>query len=328
MSASEPLLSVIVPTRNTRMLTLACLRSLEEAVQTDTVEVLVVDDASQDGTVEAIRASFPKVKLLRNPEPAGFTGAANRGLGEARGCFLLLLNSDTEVPAESLGALLDGFSDPELAGVGIIGARLVYPDGRSQWSGGQEPGLLWLFLLSSGLARVLSRWAVYRRLRALARPGASSPVRVVDWVTGAALALRREVLEQVGHLDCRFDFYAQDLDLCLRAKDAGWRVVVLTRFRVLHHHGASIARQRATVQSQHLELLWSDLLRWAEKRRGRVWSRHALRALRWGARWRIWILKLLLLVVRGNRRVDLRSTIRACERARGALNIVDSQDGS
>ena len=282
--AADPHLSVVVPTRDTRDLVLRCLASLAAAAPPGT-EILLVDDGSRDGTAEAVEARFPGVRVLRNAEPTGFSRAANRGLGATQGGLLLLLNSDTEVAPAALTALAARFAaEPSL---GVLGAALYYPDGSPQWSGGREPSLAWLFGLASGLPPLLGRLPLYRRLRPLAAEGSPRPV---DWVTGAALALRRQVWEEVGPLDESFRFYAQDLDLCLRARRAGWQIEIAPEVQVLHHHGATISRgpgATGTLARQHPELLWTDLLRWARKHKGPSWAASAGRALRWGAALRL-----------------------------------------
>jgi hypothetical protein len=278
-SPMAPPLSIVIPTHDTRELTLRCLGSLF-ASPVPGMEVILVDDASGDSTAEAARRRYPQVSVLRNGEAARFTRSANRGLALATGEILLLLNSDTEVEAGGLARLLEVFAnEPEL---GIAGALLHYPDGSPQWSGGREPALTWFLALTSGLPALLARLPFYRR----ARPLAVDRPRAVDWVTGAAMAFRRPVWESAGPLDEGFRFYAQDLDLCLRARRAGFTVEVRPELRVLHHHGATIGRAAGARGHQHPELLWSDLLRWARKHHGERWARRAERALGAGVRLR------------------------------------------
>lgn len=289
MSSTRPSLSVVVPTRDTRELTLRCLASLVTAGTMER-EVIVVDEASGDGTGAAVGERFPGVRLLANPRPLGFTAAANRGLAAARGDLLVLLNSDTEVDPGALDRLAAAFAAD--ASLGIAGATLRYPDGGAQWSAaGSEPGALWLFAVASGLPALLARLPGWRRLRPPAgsapaaeggAPAAAAP-RPAAWVTGAALALRRAVWQACGPLDERYRFYAQDLDLCLAAGDAGWRVAVVPGFGVVHHHGATIGGGGGGGGRQNAELLWTDLVRWAGKRRGPAGARRAARALLAGA---------------------------------------------
>ncbi len=272
-------LSIIIPSRDTKDLTLTCLHSLGD-LPAD-VEVLVVDDGSTDGTAEAIAADprLPCVRTLRSEVGTGFTRAANRGLLAARGDLLLLLNSDTEVEAGGIAVLRAAFAaDPKL---GIAGAALSFPDGRPQWSGGGAPSDLWLFGLASGLPAFIGRLAPYRRARPLRRAGE------VEWVTGAALCVRRAAVEPIGApgpLDERYRFYAQDLDLCLTVRERGWKVAILPEFHVLHHHGATIRQDGGTSSDQkHPELLLTDLLLAAAKHRGTSGAAAARRALRAGA---------------------------------------------
>ena len=274
-------LSVVIPTHDTREITLRCLASLADGVAGG-AEVVLVDDGSGDGTGEAVRSRHPLVRIVRHEEALGFTSSANDGLRSAGGDVLLLLNSDTEVEPGALDRLLRALEDdPRL---GVASPLLRNPDGSPQWSGGSAPTRLWLFLLTAGLPAALGAVPGYRRLRPVRSEGGGG----VAWVTGAAMAIRREVWEQVGPLDAGFRFYVQDLDFCLRARDAGWKVRLVPEARMLHLGGASIGRRPGAVrQSAHPGLLWTDLLRWGEKRHGRRWAAQAGRLMTLGGRLRI-----------------------------------------
>jgi GT2 family glycosyltransferase len=263
--ASELCLSVVIPSFNTAELTVQCLTTLQQELP-PRGEVIVVDDGSRDDTVARIRAGHPGVLLICHEQPQGFTSAANHGMARAGGDVLLLLNSDTEIPRHGLDALLPAFAEqPRL---GIAGAELTYPDGSAQWGGGPAPGLIWLLMLTSGLPGLLALVPGYRRLRPLAAGS-----RRVDWVTGAALAIRRKAWDDVGPLDRRYRFYCQDLDLCLRVAAAGWEVQQLPSFQVIHHLGASIGKEKETTRHGSApELLWQDLLIWARHHRGSGWA--------------------------------------------------------
>ncbi|HEV8241184.1 MAG TPA: glycosyltransferase [Thermoanaerobaculia bacterium] len=278
-------LSVVIPTHDTRELVLACLAALAAAVPPPD-EIILVDDGSGDGTAAAVAASYPAVRLLRHERPLGFTAAANAGAALATGDLLLLLNSDTEPAPEALGALLAAFSDdPRL---GVAGAALTYPDGTPQWSGGRAPDARWLFALGSGIAQRLGGFAPWRRRRPVSGHGGGE----VEWVTGAALAIRRSLWHELGGFDPRFELYAQDLDLCVRARERGWRVAVVAASRVVHHHGATIGQAsrdlaageggKALTARADAPRLWADLVRWAAKRRGPAAGRRAARWLRLG----------------------------------------------
>jgi GT2 family glycosyltransferase len=303
MSSAEDLhpesrLSVVIPSHNTAELTLRCLETVLAAnpfSNPQALEVLVVDDASSDGTAQSIEERFPQVRVLRRDESGSFTVAANQGMAASRGEILLLLNSDTEVEADSLAALVQAFEDD--SALGIAGARLFFANGQPQWSGGKEPGLLWFFALASGLPAALRKYRLYRRIR----PVSGSAGAEVDWVTGAALAIRRSLWQRLSPFDERFRFYAQDLDLCSQARAAGWRVAVLPGFRVLHHQGATVATL-AEGRRQDVLRLWTDLLIWAGLRKGASWARWAGRALVFGGRLRLGARRVRALTLQGQAR--------------------------
>lgn len=276
----EHRVSVVIPTHNTRELTVRSVESLL-ASGFEGVEVIVVDDGSEDGTEQALGARFPSVRVVANERPRGYTASANRGLAAAHGPILLLLNSDTEVDPDGLDELERAFR--RRSDLGVVGAALRYPDGTPQWSGGGEPSLLWLFGLASGLPALVARIPGMR----VVRPVRGTAGEQVDWVTGAAMAFRREVLEQVGSLDEGFRLYCQDLDFCARARQAGWGVSVAPGFRVLHHHGATIGRGSDAAGRQDPERLWTDLVRWGRKHRGDSWARRAGWTLGAGGRLRL-----------------------------------------
>ncbi len=311
-------LSVVVPTHDTRDLTLRCLAAVERAAPD--AEVVVVDDASSDGTAEAVAAAHPRTRLLRLSAAAGFTRAANLGLAAAGGAVLLLLNSDTEVDAAGIAAARRLLAaEPR---VGAVGASLHYPDGSPQWSGGREPTLPWLLALASGVAGLLGRLPLYRHLKP---PGARG-LAAVEWVTGAAMALRRSAWRQAGPFDEDFRFYAQDLDLCTALRQKGWWIVFLPNFRVLHHHGATIGRSAGAAGGrQHIELLWSDLLLWAVKWRGPAWARRAAAALGAGARLRLLARALALPFLPAARRASWRNESGALRRALVGLGRVSPE---
>ena len=273
-------LSVVIPTHDTRELTLRCLGSLGHG-GVSPVDVVVVDDASSDGTAEAVRADLPEVVVVETGRNVGFSRAVNLGVEKAAGDVILVLNSDTEVGEGALAALVAAFSDDET--LGIAGAELMDPDGTPQWRAGRWPTGTWLFAQASGLGSILSRIPGRR----IAGSGGAAVSGAVDWVSGAAMAVRREVWVNCGPLDESFRFYCQDLDLCYSARQAGWSVAVVPSFGVLHHHGATIANAPGASGAFHPAHLWTDLVRFAAKNQGPEKARRAAKALRAGARVRL-----------------------------------------
>lgn len=255
-------LSIVIPTFNTGAMTLRCCRAALAALPDDG-EVIVVDDGSTDGTLELLSAEVPEVRVVRLETNRRFAGAANAGVAAARGRIVLLLNSDALVDAGALTALLDAFARD--ARLGVAGARLLNRDGSPQWSGGALPTLLWVLVMVSGWARFLPR-----RVR---RPSGGE----VGWVSGAAMAFRREVWEVAGPLNETYRFYAQDLEFCARAGAAGWRVRVVEDARVVHEGGTTMRSWRGVDLPHDPALLWPDVLQWGRAHHGRAWG-----AVAWG----------------------------------------------
>ena len=313
-------LSLVIPTRDTRELTLRCLDSAA-ALIAQGAEVVVVDDGSRDGTAEAVRARFPEARVLVNGEPRRFGASANRGLAEAHGEILLLLNSDTQVDPATVPAVLAAFDrEPRL---GAAGAELRNADGTPQWSAGTAPTRPWLFALATGLPTLLGRWPGYRRLR----PVGSAERARVDWVSGAALAVRRSAWAEVGPFDESYGFYGQDVDFCLRLRDAGWRVRVVPGWLVTHLGGATIGARAGAAGGRHPGLLWTDLLRCGEKRHGPRWARSAARLMRLGATLRLAGRALLAPLVPPSRRPAFDAETEAHRGARAALGYAFPGNG-
>jgi GT2 family glycosyltransferase len=275
-----PTISVVIPTHDTRELTLRCLESLASG-GAPLAEVIVVDDASSDGTAEAVRAGGSGVIVVETDGNIGFSRAVNLGVGRSTGDLILVLNSDTEVGENALASLVAAFADDRSLGIG--GAELIDPDGTPQWRAGKWPTTAWLFAQASGLGTMLNRLPG----RGPTASGGAVESGGVDWVTGAAMAIRREVWDSRGPFDPGYRFYCQDLDLCFEARRAGWSVAVVPGFSVLHHRGATISVAPGATGGFHPAHLWTDLVRFAEKRGGDRAAKRAAAALRAGARLRL-----------------------------------------
>jgi GT2 family glycosyltransferase len=283
-------LSVIIPTHDTRELTLRCLTALRSC-NSRPFEVIVVDDGSSDDTSSFVQREFPMYTVARLPENEGFSAAVNHGVARASGDLFLLLNSDTEIEAPALDSVYRAFASDATLGIG--GAALRDFDGAPQWSGGRFPNWLWLFAAASGIPNLLGRLGTWRRLRSPSGSGGGT----VDWVAGTAMVIRRLVWELVGPFDVGYRFYCQDTDLCFRAAEAEWKIEVLPDFKVLHHQGGTISREGSTVDHYRPELLWTDLLRFAGKCYGPAAARNAYLALRLGGRLRIFGRRLVSPIV-------------------------------
>ncbi len=199
-------------------------RSVGSALAQDTgpyaFEVVFVDNASTDGSVEFVRSRFPGARVMAMDRNLGFAGGNNGAIRESEGRYVLLLNPDTETHPGAFRALLD-FMDAHPQ-CGIAGPKLLNPDGSLQYSCRHFP------TLEAGLFRNTPLGKLFPGNRAtkdyLMKDVPHDRAMPVDWVSGAAMLIRREVLDQVGLLDEGYFMYVEDVDLCYRARHAGWEV--------------------------------------------------------------------------------------------------------
>jgi len=238
-------LGIVIVNRNAKALLRDCLRSVRAGTASLSSEVIVVDNASSDGSPDMVRGEFPNAVLIRADANLGFAAANNIALrrilerGESE--YVLLLNSDTVVPSGGLEALA-GYLDSHPGAAGAAPA-LVFPDGRFQsGTGGSLPsalsGLYYFFFLSKLLPKHFR--GLFFDQAALARASKDSFDGIpVEWLSGACLMLRLEVLEKTGLLDERYFFYAEDIDWGRRMTQAGRRLFYLPWIRVVHHQGSS-----------------------------------------------------------------------------------------
>ena len=257
-------LTVVIVNWNVRDLLRCCLQSIEaEASQAFggfALEIVVVDNASTDGSVEMVRAEFPNVRLIANDKNRGFTVANNQGLALGQGRYLLLLNPDTEVTGGALATMvlsMDGH--PE---IGALGPQLRYPDGSLQSSRRRFPTFATALVEST----VVQEWwgdnRVLRRYYMADTP--DDAIQSVDWLVGACLLVRRQAYEQVGGLDEDFFMYSEEMDWCRRIKDAGWLVVYLPTATVVHHEGRS---SEQVIPARHIHFQ-SSKVRYFRKHHG------------------------------------------------------------
>lgn len=198
-------------------------------------EVIVVDNASADGSATMLAQQFPWVRTIANTTNAGFTRANNQGLAASRGRYVLFLNPDTELSPPALATMLR-FAETHTE-VGIVGPQLRYGDGSPQSSRRRFPTLATFFLESTVVQQWWPRNRVLTRYYVLDRR--DDETSRVDWVVGACMLVRRALLDQIGGFDEGFFMYSEELDLCRRAVDRGWQVVYLPEAVVTHHEGKS-----------------------------------------------------------------------------------------
>jgi hypothetical protein len=248
-------LSIILVSYRSREPLLACLGALRTDAEAAglRLEIVVVDNDSRDGTLEALAAASPEVRVIANHENAGYARAVNQGLAATAAPFALVLNPDCEARPGALRALLDHAAAHPRAG--IAGPRILNPDGSLEFSARSFPGpLTFLFNRYSLLTRLVPGNRFSRRY--LLTDWDHASVREVDWVSGACMLARRAAVEQVGGMDEAFFMFNEDVDWCRRMKQAGWAVTFEPAAVVVHHIGASRSRVAARViWGRHLGMI-------------------------------------------------------------------------
>ena len=237
-------LSIIIVNWNTSNLLFQCLESVYESTGRLNLEVIVVDNASTDGSVEMMRQEFPQVQIIANSKNVGFVRANNQAMANCQGRYMLLLNSDTRVLYGSLGKVVQSMDAHPRAG--IAGVRLLDPDGTFQASFTPFPTLWREFLILSGLGRLLIR-PTFPSYGPQIGKGAQ---RVKGYVEGAYIMARCEALDQIGGLDERIFMYAEDVDWCYRFYQAGWEVWYLPQAPVIHYGGQSSKKRKGRMEAE------------------------------------------------------------------------------
>lgn len=227
-------LSIVIVNWNTCDLLAGCLQSIadysrvspiyppQRRTSLPTIEIIVVDNASTDGSAAIVRERFPWAELIENQENLGFARANNQAICYSRGRYVMLLNSDTVLHDGAIAAMI-AFADahPE---IGVLGPKLIDGRGDIQPSWAKFPSV-WSEIL-----------AQHRRER---KPFADGTAFAVDWMAGACLLVRREAIERVGLMDDRFFLYSEETDWCKRIQDAGWLNVNYPAAVVSHFEGSS-----------------------------------------------------------------------------------------
>lgn len=245
-----PKISILIVNYNTCGLLKSCLASVLTREQEE-LELIVIDNCSSDGSAAMVRTEFPSVRSIENSRNLGFAKANNQGMKQARGKYVLLLNSDTIVRPGAIQCMeqfLD--SHPE---AGAVACRLRYADGRIQASIGCQsgPALTRQILRLSGISQVIRSESVRRVLRKYVGFAMGSSARSylepyvaegpieVESISGACLMLRRQAIDQVGLLDENFFMYLEDLDYCIRLRNAGWKLYYVPAGEIVHLVGQS-----------------------------------------------------------------------------------------
>jgi len=241
-------LSIIIVNYRAKRFLKVCLDSIYNTKNNLRFEIWLIDNSSKDDTVPWVRENFPQVNLIENEWNSGFSKAANQGIRESQGKYLLLLNPDTKITEGKINQLLKFMDEnPE---AGICGPRMIDEKGELLYSCRSFPDLLTSISSSqSVLNRLFPHNPLSRKylLKDLDRTG----IKEVDWVSGSCLFARRKMLEEIGLLDENFFMFCEDTDLCLRAKKNGWKVFYFPFLTVTHQLAGSTSLNPLRAKLEH-----------------------------------------------------------------------------
>ena len=255
---------MIVVSWNVKDLLRQCLQSLLESDCAPQLEIVVVDNASHDGSTAMVQTEFPQAKLIASQQNLGFAQGNNVGVAAASGDFIFLLNPDTKVAPAAIGLLRDYLQAHPA--VGTVGPQLRWPDGAVQSSRRRFPTVGSMFWESTLLEQWWPQNRVAQAYKFADQPDTAS--MPVDWVVGAALFIRRGVWEAVGPIDEAFFMYFEETDWCRRCVQAGWEIHYVPAAQVVHYEGQS-SQQVAAARTVRFQ---RSKIRYARKWLGPGWA--------------------------------------------------------
>ncbi|WP_059049298.1 glycosyltransferase family 2 protein [Paenibacillus senegalimassiliensis] len=246
-------LSILIVNYNTCRLTLDCLQSVYDSKTVYSYEVIVVDNASSDDSVESIRREYPGTPLIANIDNTGFAKANNQAMAVAKGRYVLLLNSDTIVQPDTLQTMV-AYMD-ENPQVGASGCKIILPDGsldKACKRGFPTPSAS--FYYAFGFSRLFPDKPKFNQYQlGYLDPNETYPI---DCLVGAFMLVRRETIQQVGGLDETFFMYGEDIDWCYRIKQAGWDIHYHPATYIVHYKGASSRRKPFKIIYEFHRAMW------------------------------------------------------------------------
>lgn len=251
-------LSIVIVSYNVENYLKHCLESVNKTAKNLLPEIIVVDNNSSDDSVQVLQREFPQVRVIKNSKNYGFAKGANRGMKEAQGEFVLLLNPDTLVSECAITSLLEYMqSQPE---IGILGPQLQDPDGSLQHSCRSFP--TWSVYFSnrqSLLNRFFpsNKWSNKYLLKQIDH----KQIQEVDWITGCCLLMRKKMLEEIDYLDEDFFMYIEDVDIARRATAKNWKVVYFPSAKLVHFKSKSVLQNRTRMVVEHHKSMYRYYLK-------------------------------------------------------------------
>ncbi len=279
-SITTPIVSVVIVSWNAKDYLAQCLTSLAAGVCNYPMEIIVVDNASNDGSPDMVAKQFPNVRLIRNSANLGFAKANNFGLREARGKYIALVNSDVKVLANCLTKLVD-FCDAH-PDAGMVGPRVQNGDGSLQRSCRGFPSVGNMFCRAFALDVMFPKARIFGGY--LMPHWAHDKVKTVDILSGCFWVARAQALKKVGLLDESFFMYGEDMDWCKRFWKGGWKLYFVPDAEAIHYGGASSANSpvRFFIEKQRADLqYWKKHHSWPAQQ-AYFWiscGHHSLRAV-------------------------------------------------
>ncbi|BDQ04200.1 glycosyltransferase [Ignavibacterium sp.] len=247
-------LSIIIVNYNVKEFLKNLLHSIKKASQNLSTEIIVVDNASDDGSIEMLREKFPEVKLIANDKNLGFGKANNIGLQLAKGKYILLINPDTLVAEDTFTKLIEFFETHPDAG--MVGCKILNPDGSLQLACRRSfPGPWTSFTKVTGLSTLFPKSKLFAKYNLTYLD--ENQTYEVDAISGSFMMMRKEVYDKVDGFDEQFFMYGEDLDLCFRIQKAGYKIYYVHTTQIIHYKGESTKRSsldetKVFYQAMHL----------------------------------------------------------------------------
>lgn len=239
----EPDLSIIILNYNVKDLLINCLDSIfKNKSPKDNWQIIVVDNASEDGSVEAVKKAYPQVEVIANEENLGFSGGNNVGVKLAKAPVILFLNPDTKIVEDAISKTYQYLmSNPD---IGAITCRVELPDGRLDYSCHRGFPTPWnSFCYFSGLSKIFPNSPIFSGYSASYLD--INKTHEIDCLTGAFLMVRKIAGEQINWWDSDYFFNGEDIEFCFSLKEKGWKIFFYPQVKIIHYKGSSAGKEKA-----------------------------------------------------------------------------------